>query len=52
MQNKIGWRVQLNIRNLFDNVDRRGQGTTSTGEVAVFTIPEKRTFIFTNTFSF
>jgi hypothetical protein len=44
--------VQLNIRNLFDNVDRRAQGTTSAGEVAVFTIPEKRTFILTNTFSF
>ena len=52
MQNKIGWRVQLNIRNLFDNVERRGQATTSTGEIAVFTIPEKRTFILTNTFSF
>jgi hypothetical protein len=52
MQNKIGWRVQLNIRNLFDDVDRRGQGTTSNGDIAVFTIPEKRTFILTNTFSF
>jgi iron complex outermembrane recepter protein len=52
LQNRIGWRVQLNIRNLLDNVDRRGQGTTSTGEIAVFTIPEKRTFILTNTLSF
>ncbi len=52
LKNKIGWRVQLNIRNLFDDTDRRAQATTSTGEVAVFTIPEKRTFILTNTFSF
>jgi hypothetical protein len=52
LQNKIGWRVQLNIRNLFDDVDRRGQATTSNGEIAVFTIPEPRTFILTNTFSF
>ena len=52
LQNKVTWRVQLNIRNLFNNVERRGQATTSTGEIAVFTIPEKRTFILTNTFSF
>jgi iron complex outermembrane receptor protein len=52
LQNKVGWRVQVNIRNVFNDVDRRGQGTTSTGAIAVFTIPEKRTFILTNTFSF
>jgi iron complex outermembrane receptor protein len=51
-QNKVGWRVQVNIRNLLDDVDRRGQGTTSAGDIAVFTIPEKRTFILTNTFTF
>jgi hypothetical protein len=52
MDNKVAWRVQLNIRNLFDDVDRRAQRTLSTGEVAVFTIPEARTFILTNTFTF
>ncbi|MBI5769351.1 MAG: hypothetical protein HZA93_16275 [Verrucomicrobia bacterium] len=52
LQNKIGWRVQLNVRNLFNDLDRRAQGTISTGDVAVFTLPEKRTFILTNTFSF
>ena len=52
MENKVAWRVQLNIRNLFNDVDRRAQRTMSTGEVAVFTIPEARTFIFTNTFTF
>ncbi|MSU51025.1 MAG: hypothetical protein EXS37_18365 [Opitutus sp.] len=52
LKNKVTWRVQLNIRNLFDNVERRGQATLSNGDIAVFTIPEKRTFILTNTFSF
>lgn len=52
LQNKVTWRVQLNVRNLFDNVERRGQATLSDGAVAVFTVPEKRTFILTNTFSF
>jgi hypothetical protein len=50
--NKVGWRVQLNVRNLFDDRDRIAQRVTSTGAVAVFTIPEKRTFILTNAFSF
>ena len=52
MRGKVGWRVQLNIRNLFDDIERRAQGTTSTGEVAVFSIPDKRTFILTNSFTF
>jgi hypothetical protein len=52
MQNRLGSRVQLNIRNLLDSVKRRGPGTTSSGDIAVFTLPEKRTFILTNSFTF
>jgi iron complex outermembrane recepter protein len=51
-QNKIQWRVQLNIRNLFDDRDRIPQRVLSTGEVAVFTLPDTRTFILTNSFLF
>ena len=41
-QNRIGWRVQLNIRNLFDNRDRIPQRVLSTGELAIFTFPDER----------
>jgi outer membrane receptor for monomeric catechols len=51
-QNRIAWRVQLNIRNLFDNRDRIPQRVLSTGELAIFTLPDERTFILTNSFSF
>ena len=57
-QNRIGWRLQLNVRNLFDTdtifplraVDRLdGTGRPA---VAVYTLREPRTFQLTNTFSF
>jgi iron complex outermembrane receptor protein len=49
---RIGWKIQLNIRNLLDNTDRVPQRLTSTGAVSVFTLLEPRTFQLTNTFSF
>jgi len=49
---KVGWRIQLNIRNVLDNTDRVPQRLTSTGAVSVFTLPEPRIFQLTNTFSF
>ncbi len=52
LRNKVTWRTQLNIRNVFDDQDRIPQRATSTGAIAVFTIPDPRTFILTNTFSF
>jgi outer membrane receptor protein involved in Fe transport len=51
-ENRVNWRVQLNIRNLLDEQDRVPQRLLSTGDVAVFTIPSPRTFILTNTFTF
>jgi hypothetical protein len=50
--NRVGWRVQLNVRNLFDDRDLIPQRVTSTGTPVVFTLPDKRTFILTNSFTF
>ena len=50
---RINWRVQLNIRNLLDNQDPMTQrANISTGLVTVYAVPEPRSFILTNTFSF
>jgi outer membrane receptor for ferric coprogen and ferric-rhodotorulic acid len=58
IQNRIDWRLQLNVRNVFDRhtiyplfiVDRRdGQHSP---ETAVFTLREPRTWVFTSTFAF
>jgi hypothetical protein len=55
---RIDWRLQLNVRNVFDNntvyplidVDTRsGQHTPDT---AVYTLEEPRTYQFTSTFKF
>src|SRR5688572_1962574 len=50
---KLNWRVQLNIRNVFDNQDPLEQrANISQGFVTVYAVPEPRSFILTNTISF
>ncbi len=50
---RVNWRAQLNIRNVFDNEDRVQQrANISEGFVTVYSVPEPRSFILTNTFSF
>lgn len=49
---KVSWRVQLNIRNALGREDPLLQRALTTGEGAIYTVPEPRSFILTNTFSF
>ena len=50
---RVNWRVQLNVRNLFDDQDPMAQRANITaGFVTVYAVPEPRSFILTNTFSF
>lgn len=50
---KLNWRVQLNVRNVFDDQDPMAQRANITsGFVTVYAVPEPRSFILTNTFSF
>jgi len=50
---RVNWRVQLNIRNLLDDQDPMDQRANITaGFTTVYTVPEPRSFILTNTFSF
>ncbi len=50
--NRIGWQVQLNIRNAFGNNDDIPVKTNPDGMIAVVRIPSPRTFTLSNTFSF
>lgn len=50
---RIDWRIQLNIRNLLDNRDPVGErANVSQGFISVYTMPDPRSFILTNTFTF
>ncbi len=50
---RVNWRVQLNIRNVFDNQDPLAQRANITeGFTTIYAVPEPRSFILTNTFSF
>lgn len=49
---KVTWRVQLNVRNVLDVDDPVVQLALSDGTGAIYTLPEPRVFILTNTFSF
>ena len=50
---RVNWRVQLNIRNVFDDQDPMKQrANISAGFVTVYAVPEPRSFILTNTFTF
>lgn len=49
----VNWRVQLNIRNLLDDQDPMTQrANIAAGFVTVYAVPEPRSFILVNTFSF
>jgi len=53
LRNRLDWRIQLNIRNVFDNQDPVAQRSNiSTGLTTVYNIPEPRSYILTSTFSF
>lgn len=50
---KVNWRIQLNIRNVLDDQDPMTQrANISAGFVTVYAVPEPRSFILTNTFTF
>ena len=50
---RVNWRVQLNIRNLLDDQSPLEQRANITaGFRTVYSIPEPRSFILTNTFTF
>lgn len=50
---KLSWRVQLNVRNLFDERDPTANFVnTRSGEVGIYNVPDPRLFILTNTFVF
>lgn len=50
---KLDWRIQLNVRNLLDNRDTVGErANVSQGFISVYTVPDPRSFILTNTFTF
>ena len=49
---RIGWKIQLNIRNAFGNDSDIPVKTNPDGMVAVIRIPNARTFTVTNTFAF
>ena len=52
VRSKLTWRVQLNIRNLLDDRDLLVQRALNTGIGAIYTAPQPRTFILTNSFGF
>jgi len=49
---RVNWRLQLNIRNVLNQNRPIPQRAYSTGQVMVFTLPQPRTFIITNSFEF
>jgi outer membrane receptor protein involved in Fe transport len=49
---RITWRGQLNIRNVFDARTILAQRANLSGFISVYSVPEPRSFILTNTFSF
>lgn len=50
---KVTWRMQLNIRNLFDDQDPLAQrANLAAGFVTNYNVPNPRSFILTNSFSF
>ena len=50
---QLSWRVQLNVRNLFNQRDATGNfANTDTGAIGIYNVPDPRLFILTNTFIF
>lgn len=53
LSHRINWRIQLNIRNVFDNQDPVSQrANLEEAFISVYSVPQPRSFILTNTFSF
>jgi len=53
ISDNVSWRVQLNIRNLFDDTDPVPQRVNlAEGAVSIYRLSEPRSFVLTNTFSF
>ncbi len=52
LPDKVDWKIQLNVRNLFDEDDLVPVGAQPTGEVAAVRIPQSRTWTLQSTFSF
>jgi outer membrane receptor for ferric coprogen and ferric-rhodotorulic acid len=46
------WRMQLNVRNLFDDEDPIAQRANTSGDVTILTVPQPRTFILSTTFTY
>lgn len=49
---KVQWRVQLNVRNVLGKDEPLLQRALTTGEGAIYVMPEPRTFILSNSFTF
>lgn len=49
---KIQWRVQLNVRNVLGDDDPMLQRALTTGAGAIYVMPEPRTFVLSNSFTF
>jgi hypothetical protein len=49
---RIGWRVQLNVRNTLDDDTLLIRQVLSDGSPVQFTLPKPRLFILTNTFTY
>ncbi len=52
LENKVDWKIQLNVRNLIGESDDIPVKTNPDGRVAVVRIPNPRVFSLTNTFRF
>lgn len=52
LNGKLNWTVQLNVRNLFNQIEPIAIVSDSDGNPATYIIPESRRFLITNTLSF
>lgn len=49
---KVSWRVQLNVRNLFDDQEWVAQRANTSGTETLFNVPSPRTYVLTTSFTF
>jgi hypothetical protein len=52
LNDKVSWRIQLNINNLLASRDLIPVASEPDGSIATYRIPEARTWQITNTFTF
>lgn len=52
LNDRMKWKVQLNIRNVLGENDLLGQRANTDGDITVYTVPQPRRFILTNTLEF